>query len=113
MASKKVDLSESYRDGDEVYGPGEDVEVSERVYELLKARGAFEEEATPPEEGEPVEVLASVDPGLASELKALGFGTVEAVQKAKDADLRKANSVDAQKVKEIREELKARQATAS
>ena len=106
MANRKVDLSIGYREGDDVYGPGEGIEVPERVYELLKERGAFGEEVV--DEGTPVEVLDSVDPGLASELRALGFGTVEELSRATNQEMKKANSVDAEKLKEILQELKAR-----
>lgn len=92
----KADLDSAWRDGDDVYGPGENVELPDRVYELLKNRGVLDGQAPPsgfdalPEEIR--EVLASN-----------GYSAEAQVELASDEELLALDGIGPKRLEQIRE----------
>lgn len=102
----KVKLDEPVLYGGVTYGPGENVDLPEEAHEDLKSRNLLPEQE-PQEPGTPVRELDSVGPGLAAEMEAAGYSTVEKLKDAKDDEVVAAvGSLGKDRLKDIRKEAK-------
>lgn len=106
----KKNLDGAYAYMGKTYGPGE-AELLDKILENEDLSAAFREaiEGKPKEEGPaPVGSLLTVDAGLAAEMSAAGYATVEDVNSASDKDiLGDVASLNKDRLKAIREEAKS------
>jgi hypothetical protein len=111
----KVTLDKAYAYAGKIYGPGE-TEVPDKLLNDEETKATLTEDFRKALEGEKpmnekpetsVSELPSVDPALAAEMDAAGFGTVEAVNDASQKDLSEAvPSLNQQQAKSIKNEAK-------
>lgn len=95
----KADLDSAWRDGDDVYGPGENVEMPERVYELLKERGAFSEE----QHQEELSGYDALPEEVREILASAGYSAEAQIELASDDELLAIDGIGPKRLEQIRE----------
>lgn len=97
----KADLETTYVYEGSFYGPGEDVEMPEEVYEALKEKGAFEESEETADN-----MIDLFGEETAELLMSSGFPNKDAVREASDDALLDIDGVGPQRLKKIRAALR-------